>query len=76
MLPETPREWLQWAIAKAGGQTALAAKIGVKQQIVFGWLHKTRLGVPAEKCQAIEQATGIPKHKLRPDIFGEPKAAA
>jgi len=65
-----------WAIAKAGGQTKLAQAIGVDQQLVHGWLHKTRLGVPAEKCQAIEDATGIPKHKLRPDIFTAPAEAA
>ncbi len=69
--PETPQEWLLWACTRARGQTALAAKIGVSQQMVYGWLNSTKLGVPAEYCQSIEDVTGVPKCKLRPDLFPE-----
>jgi DNA-binding transcriptional regulator YdaS (Cro superfamily) len=31
--------------------------------------------LPAEFCLAVEDATGVSRHRLRPDIFGPGKAA-
>ena len=59
---------LERAIEKAGGQTKLARDIGTTQQGIYYWLKKNK--VPAEFCPKIEEATGISKHELRPDIFG------
>lgn len=64
---------LERAIEVAGGQTALAGKIGLKQGHVWAWLRRGKR-VPAEHCAAIERATGgaVTRHDLRPDIFDAP----
>lgn len=59
---------IERAIEAAGSQEKLAAKIGRSQQIISYW--KTKGVIRAEDALAIEAATGIPKHELRPDIFG------
>ena len=51
-----------------GSQSALARLIGVSQQAVFKWLAKAR-PLPAEHVLAVEAATGVSKHELRPDIY-------
>lgn len=66
---------LERAIEKAGSQAALAGKIGVSQQAVSVWTKKKGKPVPAEMVVAIEAATGIPRHELRPDIFVQVGAA-
>nr|WP_292770375.1 YdaS family helix-turn-helix protein [Mesorhizobium sp.] len=70
-MPSTGQDWLAWACVRAGGQTALARSIGANQQTLKTWMTHTKKGVPAEYCQAIEDATGVPKCKLRPDIYPE-----
>lgn len=62
---------LQRAVAIAGGQVALATKLGLKQGHVWWWLHRAKK-VPAERCMAIERATGgkVTRYQLRPDVFG------
>ncbi len=60
-------EALRRAIANAGSQTALATKIGKTQSHVSKWLERN--AVPADVVLAIENATGVPRHELRPDIF-------
>lgn len=66
-------EALSRAVEIAGGQTALAAKIGVKQAHVWNWLNKTK-GVPPQYVLPIERETGVSRHDLRPDIY--PREAA
>lgn len=63
---------LKSAIAKAGGQSALARACGVKQGHVWHWLNKS-MRVPAEHALSVEAATGgtVTRHQLRPDIFGK-----
>lgn len=63
---------LERAIEIAGGQSALAEKIGKKQAHVAMWLKRRK--VPAEVCADIEGATGgqVTREKLRPDVFREP----
>lgn len=41
---------------------------GVTPQAVWRWRR-----VPAEHALAIEKLTGIPRERLRPDIFGAPR---
>ena len=55
------------AIAACGGSSKLAQALGVSEQVVWNW--KTRR-VPAERCPAIEQATGgaVRCEELRPDV--------
>jgi len=66
---------IEEAVNRAGGQTALALSIGVKQAHVWNWLHR---GTPvtAELCKKIEALTGVPSHDLRPDVFGEAPSPA
>ena len=57
---------LALAIARAGGsQSALAAKLGLRQSTVSGW---TRNRVPAEWLADIEVITKVPPSLIRPDL--------
>ena len=62
------------AIQIAGGQSELARKLSVssehivKQQQVWNWLNREKRP-PVKQCVFIEIATGIPKEKLRPDVY-------
>lgn len=67
---------LHRAIEIAGSQAALAAKIGVTQAHVSYWACKAKKGVPPEHVWAIEAATGVSRHELRPDIFPAPTEVA
>lgn len=52
------------------GSYRLAKAVGVKPPTVFSWLRR---GIPpAERCRAIEAATGgrVTRYQLRPDVFG------
>jgi len=63
------REALQRACEIAGGQTALARAIGRRQGDIWYWLKR---GYPsAEYVLAIEEATGVKRTELRPDIYPE-----
>lgn len=58
-------------------QAELAAAIGVTPQAVSQWIDRGR--VPAERCIAVEIATGgqVTRYELRPDVFGDaPREAA
>lgn len=59
------------AIKKAGGQSALAKSIDVQPALVWQW-SSGRRPVAAHHCLAIEEATGVSRHDLRPDVFGPP----
>lgn len=69
-------EALKRAVDLVGGQSALAKKLGCKQQNVWHWLHKSKKAAPLY-APAIEKATGgaVTKEELRPDIFKPDQAA-
>ncbi|WP_081266649.1 transcriptional regulator [Variovorax paradoxus] len=52
-----------------GRQSALAAALGCQSQLIWQWSRGIRR-VPAEKCPAIERATGraVTCEELRPDV--------
>jgi DNA-binding transcriptional regulator YdaS (Cro superfamily) len=67
---------LKAAVEKAGGYSKLAGKLAnlggepVSKQVVWSWVNV--LGrIPAERVMAFEEATGIPRYKIRPDIYPE-----
>jgi DNA-binding transcriptional regulator YdaS (Cro superfamily) len=60
---ETP---LQEAVRKAGGPTALAGLLDLRQSAVSNWLMRGQ--APLERCAAIEQITGVKCERLRPDV--------
>lgn len=61
---------LSRAVLLAGGQKPLADAIGTTQSQIWYWLNRSKRGVPAEVASKIETVTGVPRHELRPDIFG------
>ena len=60
---------LKRACDVAGGQKPLAELIGTTQSQVWYWLERSKKGVPAEFVIPIEKATGVSRHKLRPDLY-------
>lgn len=71
----TPAEALKSAIRVKGTQEALADTIGKKQAQVSVWLNRDKRTSPIG-ARLIEQATGISKELLRPDIYGPPAEPA
>lgn len=57
------------AAEKAGGVVALARELGIKHTALYSWKR-----VPAERVLEIERITGISRHTLRPDVYGEAAA--
>ena len=62
------------AAAKAGGQSALARILGCTPQAVQRMCSTGK--VPAERVLAIEEATGVSRHDLRPDLYPKEKKPA
>lgn len=58
---------LQKAIT-AIGLTRLAEAVGVRPPTLHVWMKSTGK-VPAKHVIAVERATGISRHELRPDIY-------
>lgn len=59
--PTTPKEK---AVEKAGGASALARALKVTRSAISQWKR-----VPAERVLEVEKASGVSRHKLRPDIY-------
>ena len=59
-------------VEKVGTQADLARAMGLKPQAILKWKRQ----VPADRVLAVEALTGISRHEIRPDVFGEPDAAA
>lgn len=70
---------IQKSISIVGSASALARSIGVTPQAVCFWRDGLR-GIPAERCAAIERATGgqVTRKDLRPNDWQEiwPELAA
>jgi DNA-binding transcriptional regulator YdaS (Cro superfamily) len=56
------------AIEAAGGLRALARALGMAYQPIQEWRR-----VPAHRIIKIEAVTGIPREKLRPDLYRKPE---
>ena len=52
-------------LAACGGGAALARRLGITRAAVHQWRR-----VPSERVIDVEAASGISRHKLRPDVFG------
>jgi len=57
---------LQEAIRAVGGVTELARRIGISQPSVSNWTK-----VPAERVLQVENASGVARTILRPDLYAE-----
>lgn len=62
---------IQKTISIIGGQSKLASTLGITQPTVWAWINRSKNGVPAEYCAAIEAATNgaVTKSDLRPDLW-------
>lgn len=61
MVEPTP---IQTVIEAAGGTALLAQHLGIQAPSIYSWRR-----VPAERVIAVEAATGISRHALRPDLY-------
>jgi DNA-binding transcriptional regulator YdaS (Cro superfamily) len=59
-------EALDQAIRDRGGYAKVGQLLGVTRQTVYRWVWNR---VPAERVAEVEYVTGIPRERLRPDIF-------
>jgi DNA-binding transcriptional regulator YdaS (Cro superfamily) len=57
-------EGLKLAIERAGSVRKLARMLGISMQAVVKWKM-----VPAHQIIPVERATGVPREKLRPDLY-------
>ncbi|EPM0011131.1 transcriptional regulator [Pseudomonas aeruginosa] len=65
----------QLAISRAGGQSELSRKlaafgVNLSQQMISHYLRGSG-HCPAEMVLKVEALTGVSRHRLRPDVFGE-----
>lgn len=67
-LDPTPYEALMQAVEIAGSQTAFAAICEVSQAAVWKWLQSSKR-LPGEHVLKVEEATGVSRHHLRPDLY-------
>jgi len=65
LLPQTAA--LIHAVNEAGGQSALARKLGIAPAAINRWVRQGR--VPPLRVLAVEAATGVSRKALRPDIY-------
>ena len=70
MVDETESVVLR-AIEAAGGTAALALRLGIRAPSIYSWRR-----VPAIRVLAVEAASGISRHDLRPDIYPRESASA
>lgn len=62
----------QWLNEERGRRGKLAAELKITSGALSQWTQ-----VPADRVIAVEAATGISRHVLRPDVFGAvPERAA
>jgi DNA-binding transcriptional regulator YdaS (Cro superfamily) len=52
------------AFQAAGGIRPLARKLGISMAAVWKWTR-----IPADRIVEVERVTGIPREKLRPDLY-------
>jgi len=53
---------------RAGGIAHLARALRIKHPSIYGWKR-----IPAERVLQLETITGIPRHKLRADLYPPPR---
>ncbi len=66
-MDDTPDPVVRRAIAAAGGTTKLGRLLGIMAPAFYHWKR-----IPAVRVLAVEQASGISRHELRPDLYPAP----
>jgi DNA-binding transcriptional regulator YdaS (Cro superfamily) len=64
-------KFTEWLNAERGRRSLLAAECKITHGAISQWDR-----IPAERVLEVERITGISRHELRPDIFGERETAA
>ena len=59
-----PRQAMKRAFDAVGGPAQLATPLGITVQAVGQWDE-----VPPLRVIAVERASGVPRHELRPDLY-------
>lgn len=67
---ENPQDALKEALDKAGGPLVVAGLLGISRQAVIQWSV-----CPPLRALEIEAASGVSRHRLRPDIYPDPDTA-
>jgi DNA-binding transcriptional regulator YdaS (Cro superfamily) len=67
-------------LSTVGGKVAeltrrLNAALPEAQQLSPQAVHKWAAQVPAERVLLVERVTGVSRHRLRPDVFGDSDTA-
>jgi len=72
IIPQLKAAALEEAKLAVNGNTGLsrALNCGITPQAIAQWKH-----VPAERVLRVEKVTGVPRHRLRPDLYPAPKRA-
>ena len=65
-------EAIEKAIEQVGSGAALAELMGWHASFV-SQIRTGRRRVPADRCEDLADATGIPAHQFRPDVFRAPE---
>lgn len=65
----TPKSALEEAIRIAGSANEISRRLRIPKTTISSWRKKGRCS--PEKAIAIEDLTGVSRHRLRPDIFGD-----
>lgn len=64
---EDQQEVIREAIDKAGGKKAVADALGMSEEGVRVWIVRGK--IPAERVVEVEGITGVPRERLRPDLY-------
>ena len=64
---ETP---LEEAARKVGSRRKLAKLLGISSQAVYSWDQ-----VPPLRVLEVERLSGVSRHRLRPDLYPQDRAA-
>lgn len=62
-----PKNAIEAARRAVGNISALAERLGIGRPAIYGWMKDER--IPAERLADVERVTGIPRWKLRPDLY-------
>jgi len=71
----SPESALFAAVERIGSQGRMAKICGVRQPSVWRWMNVARR-LPPEHVLKVEEASGISRHDLRPDIYPIDNASA
>jgi antitoxin CcdA len=69
-MTQTTGSGIDDAIRAAGGVERLGNALGCAHSSVVRWRQRGR--VPADRVVAIEAVTGVPRHRLRPELYALP----